>query len=296
MSKSFSFGLIAAVSLFIAGSASSDIATFHSSYHWSPSTSSIRELSGLDVDKNGANFVSTSDKGHIFSGRFVRDNGKIVGIADEQSNPLKLVNGNPVARFNVDAEGVARASNGDLYVSYEGNHRIRRYTDQSASAQQVASDPAFKLLQNNSGFEAIAINAFDQIHVIPERSGAIERPYPVYRLSAGVWDSKLQFPRNAEFLPVGADFGPDAKLYVLERAFKWYRGFASQVRRFSVSQDKLVNEEIVLTTNYGVHGNLEGISVWLDADANLRVTMIADDNGLIFQGTEFVEYSIPSGG
>ena len=87
---------------------------------------------------------------------------------------------------------------------------------------------------------------------------------------------------------VGADIGPDNKLYVLERDFTGI-GFRTRVRRFDLDG---ANEEEVLRTANATHDNLEGIAVWQDDGGAMRITMIADDNFRWFQQTEIVEYRL----
>ncbi len=79
------------------------------------------------------------------------------------------------------------------------------------------------------------------------------------------------------FLIVGADIGPDGRLYMLERDFAGI-GFRSRIRRFDLDGG---NEETMLETGLRTHDNLEGISVWQDAQG-LRLTLISDDNFRVF--------------
>ena len=81
-------------------------------------------------------------------------------------------------------------------------------------------------------------------------------------------------------------------MYVLERHFAGIGGFASRVRRFTLSGDRIAREETLLETPLGAHDNLEGIAVWRGAGGRLRLTMISDDNFRFFQRTEFVEYAV----
>ena len=90
------------------------------------------------------------------------------------------------------------------------------------------------------------------------------------------------------FMPVGADFGTDNLLYLLERSVSPL-GFRTRVRRFDLSQINLI-EEILLTTGQLSHDNREGISVWTDQKGATRVTMISDDNFLPILSREVVEY------
>ena len=93
-------------------------------------------------------------------------------------------------------------------------------------------------------------------------------------------------------MPVGADFGPDGRLYVLERKFARI-GFRSRLRRFKWTDSALTQEETLIETSVATHDNLEGVSIWRDSRGQLRATMISDDNFLWIQRTEIVEYSLP---
>ena len=46
----------------------------------------------------------------------------------------------------------------------------------------------------------------------------------------------------------------------------------------------------LLETRLGELDNMEGISVWRDADGRIRVTLISDDNFFPLQQTMFAEY------
>ena len=98
--------------------------------------------------------------------------------------------------------------------------------------------------------------------------------------------------RNGGFLPVGSDFGPDGRFYLLERRFNGPFGFRSRVRSFAVENDRLIDERVLLVTRSGQYDNLEGISLWRDRDGAIRATMISDDNFRRAQRTEIVEFRL----
>ncbi len=147
-------------------------------------------------------------------------------------------------------------------------------------------------MQNNSSLETLAIDAEGALYTLPERSGKLSRPFPVYRYRGGTWDQPFSIPRRPPYLPVGGDFGPDGKFYLLERHLNGIFGFQSRVRRFDLGPDQVTGEKILLETKTGTHDNLEGIAVWQDAEGFTRITMISDDNFKSFQRTEFVEYRL----
>jgi hypothetical protein len=137
------------------------------------------------------------------------------------------------------------------------------------------------------------VDAAGTLYGVPERSGGLTEPFPVYRYRDGVWDVPFSVARRGEFLPVGADVGPDGLLYLLERRFLGVFGLQSRVRRFAVDGDGIGQEQTLFETLPRTHDNLEGIAVWRDAQGFIRLTMISDDNGRApLQRTEFVEYRV----
>lgn len=266
--------------------------TFVSRYTWHSSIKGFGGLSGLELSGDGTKLYATSDAGYALSAKVIRQNDKITGLRDIVFAPLRDLKGKPLDRWYVDAEGLARNGNGPFYISFEADGRVWRYATLTGTPTALPKHPAFAELQNNSGLEALAIGPDDTLYTLPERSGEWERPFPVFRFRNGVWDQTLSIPRRDRFLPVGADIGPDGRFYLLERDFAWYRGFASRIRVFDLTSAGFTNEEILLTTDFGTHDNLEGISVWRKPGGGLRMTLVADDNFNFVQVTELVEYDL----
>jgi len=249
-------------------------------------------FSGLELSDDGATFTAISDRGSIASGRLLREGGAITGVADLRFERLRDTKGAPVLVKAEDAEGLAIAPDGTLFVSFEGQHRLWSYAGFGAAAQALPVHPDFAALQLNSGLEALAIDSDGSLYTLPERSGAMSTPFPLYRYDGAGWSIPYILPRRGTHLPVAADFGPDGKFYLLERDFSGLLGFSSRVRRFTLGAEGAQDEETVLTTPNLRHGNLEGLSVWRDAAGDIRLTMVVDDNFSMFQLTEFVEYRV----
>ncbi len=114
----------------------------------------------------------------------------------------------------------------------------------------------------------------------------------LFRFRDGRWDVAGLLPMDGKFLPVGADFGPDGRLYLLERQFFGLGGFASRVRRVELAADGVIADETLIQTPPGSFVNLEGIAVWRDAAGVLRLTMVSDDNFMAVLGTEVVEFRV----
>lgn len=266
---------------------------FVSSFTFSLSDRKFGGFSGFELSDHGQNFTSVSDRGAILTGSIQRENGVIIRVVPRSLTQLRDTKGKPLRAWrDIDAEGLAIGKGGRIYVSFEHFHRVWTYDDPYSPAFWVRPYRRFLGLPPNASLEALAIGPEDALYVIPEESGKITRPFPVFRYAKGKWTVPFGLPRRGEFVPVGADFGPDGKLYVLERLSIGFLAFASRVRRFAVSENQLSNEETVLQTAIGVHDNLEGLSVWRDDVGAIRLTMISDDNFNFGQRTEIVEYSL----
>jgi hypothetical protein len=236
-----------------------------------------------------------SDSGAGASGAQLSDGGRLTAVRTTGIGPLRAISGAGLDDREVDAEGLALGADGNFYVSFEVFHRIRRYRDIGGHAEEIPPHPEFRGLQRNSALEALAIDADGSLYAIPERSGAWERPFPVYRLANGRWDRDLELRRDGTFLVAGADFGPDGRLYLLERDFRWLGGFSSRIRSFHLGPAGFDDEVTLLETGFGATDNLEGISVWRDPAGRTRVTLISDDNFFALQRTVVVEYLLNEG-
>jgi hypothetical protein len=249
-------------------------------------------LSGIHVYAGGENFLAVSDSGRFQSGTIERTDGRLSG---GQLNPLERmigVNGTRYTGTDADAEGIAVDAAGNIFVSFEHNHRVRMFTGTDQAARSITGARAFKSLQTNSSLEALAVSSQGHLYTLPERSGAENRPFPLWRAAKGKWETFAHIPRRGRHLPVGADIGPDGRFYLLERDFRGLFGFGSRVRSFAIGEKTLTDERELWTSNLGQHDNLEGISVWRAPDNTLRVTMISDDNFQFFQTSEIVEYKL----
>ena len=264
------------------------------SYRWTNPHERFGGFSGLEVSADGTRFWAVSDGGILTRGQFQRDpqSGAIIGASGFEPVRLKAPDGEETHDIWDDAEGLAVAKNGQIFVSFEGVHRIWRYDVAGGNAIEIPPHPDFADMQNNSSLEALAIDEAGTLYTLPERSGVLSRPFPVYRYRDGEWNQPFGIQRRPPFLPVGADFGPDGKFYLLERHLSGVFGFQTRVRRFVFSQSGVHEEEILFSSAAGEHDNLEGIAVWRHRDGDIRITMISDDNYRAFQRTEFVEYRV----
>lgn len=276
------------------GAQAPDNVTFVGSFRWQDRNELFGGFSGLEISDDGSEYWAVGDGGIFTQGNLIRDSetDAITGVSAFEPFALKSPKGIATTGVWDDAEGLAITGNNRAYVSFEGYHRIWAYDEAGGSAIEIPQHPEFEGLQNNSALEVLAIDADGTLFTMPERSGVLTRPFPVYRFKDGVWDQPFGIPRRSPFLLVGGDFGPDGKFYLLERHLNGLFGFQTRVRRFTFTETGVEDEETLLETSTGRHDNLEGIAVWRDREGDIRITMISDDNFRAFQRTEFVEYRI----
>ena len=287
--------LVLAIALaLVTGAARAETATFLARYVWHEDTPDFGGFSGIEVSDDGSRFWSQSDRARIISGTFARDpvTDRITGVEAAPLHEVGDANGTPLVFPMTDSEGLARSADGRLFLSFEREARVSELAPDTGRTCDLPAAPAFARMQKNSSLEALAIDDSGALYTMPERSGSLDRPFPVYRFRNGAWEMPFGIPRRGRFLAVGADFGPDGRLYLLERDFDGVFGFRSRVRVFTIRDDRIAAEATLFQTTAPVFDNLEGLAVWRDAEGRIRLTMISDDNFNPLERTEIVEYRL----
>ncbi|WP_037313833.1 esterase-like activity of phytase family protein [Ruegeria halocynthiae] len=267
-------------------------ATYLGSFSWRHNADWFGGFSAIQLSQDGRDAIILSDRATLITARIERDGPQITDIQILDHWPVLSSQGYVLSGHAGDAEGIAIAPGGGFFISFEGVHRVAQYQAPGSKARVLPRPKAFKALDSNGSFEGLAIDDLGRLYTLTEKSRTPQGDIPVYRWDGHAWSTPFVLPQRGRFLPVSADFGPDGRFYVLERAVSLI-GFRSRLRRWSIEGDAPVAEEILFETGSGTHDNLEGLSVWRDDQGRLRGTMISDDNFLAIQRTELVEYLLP---
>lgn len=252
-------------------------------------SASFGGFSAIEFVDNGQTAWIQGDKGLLVLANIRRDsNGRLSELSIQKSAALKKPDGTAVGPGSSDAEGLAIGPDGALFVSFEGPARVWRYANPWGLASALPEHRDFAGMQANSALEALAADQQGRLYAIPERSGSLDRPFPVYRLS-NQWEIAFHVQRRGDFLIVGADIGSDNRLYVLERHLSLL-GFQSRIRRVDLDG----GDEVTLwVSSRGQFDNLEGITLW-DAPDGRRAVLVSDDNLTPFLRSELIEIALPN--
>jgi hypothetical protein len=246
-------------------------------------------LSDLRVLEGGRRLVAVSDCGHVFEAELVHDErGFLVGLAEARLRPLLGPSGRALAGAEIDAEGLAVFER-SLVVSFEGRHRLWRYTMDpplAGSPTPMPAPPGLGSSEGNAGAEALAGLPDGRLLVLTEGDSgrpATARGWVGRRADWSALSYPLEYGADAPdepFRPTGAAVH-GGELLVLERR---YPPLAARIRRLSVaalgqaSPEGLVGSELARLEAPLTLDNLEGIDVAAGARGETLVYLVSDDN------------------
>ena len=247
-------------------------------------------LSGLHVGEGGASLLALDDRSFLHGAAILREGGRPVGIGPATEHALRQADGRPM--YAHDSEGMAVLPDGRVAVSYEGLNAIFLHDPANRWIGPPLDRPVRLVrLSKNEGLEALA--AFPDGGLLAISEASRFGRHLVWRIDAdGGWRPIGGLRSPGPFRPVGADIGPDGRLWLLERAWHLPLRFATRVRTLRVEPDRLSDPRTVLETRVGEWGNFEGISVRA-APGGTVVALVSDDNGLGFLPAHYAEFLVP---
>ena len=244
-------------------------------------------FSGL-ILRDGA-LIAVSDSGWWLEAPLV-DSPQGLTPGPAQFQPL-TENGAPLDKSGGDAEALAEIE-GQIWIAFERDHRVMAHGGEGRLKNMV-QDRRFEALGSNKGLEALAPLPGGGLLAIAEAPNG--GGHPAFLIHDGTI-TEAQLPAHDPFYVTGADTGPDGRLYVLLRHFSPLTGVQIEIHRFALGSSGLpdASSREVLAHYPSRSGidNMEGISLWRDAEGRLRLTLISDDNFNLIQRTLLMDFEV----
>ena len=265
-----------------------------STYVWDEDKPGFGGFSGLAMDDNGAGFLAVSDNGWMYRAEISRDaQGRIASVASAWYSRLLKNPGEPADdAFSQDAEALAIGHDGTIYVGYESLTRIVSVTLPELTPTWLHRWDRFKAYWGNESIEGLTEQlggGLLAVLEVPNTRGG----YATLVQTADDWTEGPIIPGAGDYAASDAAFGPDDKLYILERRTTLFGRFATRVRRFGWDRHGVTDAgEVLLETQPGTLDNMEGLSFWHRADGRTMVTLISDDNFMLLQTTMLADYEL----
>ncbi|MDH3663270.1 MAG: esterase-like activity of phytase family protein [Alphaproteobacteria bacterium] len=258
-------------------------------------------LSGLWLSPDGAAMIAISDIGQRWQARLFHDDaGRLVGLKDWSVTDLPLRSEEGSGTRWIDSEALAGLGRDGLVVAYEGEHRLRRWSqgDLDAMPERLPlpdglGDPS------NSGIEALSTLENGRLFALAERVGA----YGGEGLMGWVIDDStaedLVYIPGPGFAPTGAA-RLEKTIYVVERQFSLLGGFMTRIVTLPTQAirpgARLQGSELAAFRWGDIGENFEAIAARRGPDGRVFLYLLADDNFSFFQETLLVQLSLSTKG
>lgn len=263
-------------------------------------------LSGLKLDARGERFTAVSDKGTWFAGRIVYQAGRIVGVSDVETAPIRGPDGRPITAHGwFDAESLT--FDGSIaYVGLERVNQILRFADFGrdgieAKGEAVGGVPAsLRRLPYNKGLETLVFvprgaPLGGTLIAISERgldaSGNI-----MGFLIGGPTPGAFTVRRSDGYDISDAALLPGGDLLLLERKFSLLNGVGIRIRRIALAAiaPGAVSDGVALfEADLGNEiDNFEGLATHRNAAGDIILTLVSDDNFSPIQRTLLLQFRL----
>lgn len=244
-------------------------------------------LSGLLVSPDGGAFTAVSDNGYWIGANLIYDeDGNLADIARATISPMLGPGGRFLRRgAEHDAEALARAPEGGIYVAFERAHRLWRYDEPGALPVPIDGPAELGEQPSSEGLEALTTLADKRLLALSEGLKTEGGVVGWVRDAGGRW-SRLTWRVGGGFRPTGATTLPEGDVLVLERRFlppgaRFRRIAAATIAPGTVLEGQQIGRlEGTLTVD-----NMEGIDALRSPDGKVLIYVVSDNNYSSLQTT-----------
>lgn len=267
--------------------------------------------SGIIVDRGGRSLLAVSDAGTWLRATIDYDGRRLKGLSEARIGPILGRDGKPLATDRErDAEGLTLISGsvdqGAAYVSFEGIHRLARYSftpDTFGPPDGTLRLPAeTNRMDGNRGIEALAligegrskgtVVAFSER--LTDRNGNLKG-----WLIGGPAPGAITLKRIAGFDLTDMAALPDGGVVLLERRFRYSEGIKMRIRRIAAKDLRagaVIEGEVLLSADDRLNiDNMEAIAAHRSPAGETILTLMSDDNFSPFQRTLLMQFALADG-
>lgn len=270
-------------------------------------TSSFKGFGGLSAIRlkdGGSSFTALSDQGDWFIGDIVYRGKVMVGLANVQSAPMLAEDGRPItSRKWFDSESLAIDRTG-AYVGLERVNRILKFDIAKgvllARGSPITTPQAVATLPFNRGLEGLALVPSGQplagtLIALSER-GLDSAGNLLGFLIGGKTSGQFTVKRSARYDISDCALLPSGELLILERKFSLMSGLGIRIRRVAqatIRPGALVDGPVIFEADLAYEiDNMEGLDIHRDAEGDLVLTMVSDDNFSVLQRTLLLQFTL----
>lgn len=262
-------------------------------------------ISGILLEDQGNRLIAITDTGNWITANVEYRDGVIHDLTDTKIEKIRGAPGEQLSgKFNTDAEGLARAENGDVLVSFERNHRIARYDfsgeGPNAIAKYIALPPERDNFYNNSGFEAVGQFTGNQLSGAPVIAVAEEflddNGHHSGWLIRDKTSTRLAFQKVEGFAITDLTILDDGSVILLERSFSVINGPAMRLRLVTIAEltsgNMIAGEELLRVDRRDLIDNMEALTTHVAANGETILTVASDDNFQMFQRSLILQFAL----
>ncbi len=243
-------------------------------------------ISGLIVSEDGVRLLAITDNSNWLTGSLQYRDGKLAGFKGGTIAPLRGLDGGALSGKSGDVEGLTGSLDGDVFVSFERDHRIWRYAfgkdGLAAKPAAVATPAELKQAPDNGGLEGIALLRDGRLLALSESFHDGDGNIRGWLLKDGADPQALRLKRRAPFDLTDIRQLAGSDVLTLERRFNRVGGVGFEMRRIKgadITSGAILDGEVVADAGMNfIIDNMEGLSVRTDEDGATLVYVVSDDN------------------